>query len=1231
MKHFFRPKNKEYILLSLLTKRENIEQIKTPTELFNLMRDELNKDDNEISDCIIDQFKRIYDAADIIFDKRLDKYEGESDDERKGRISSRNELDKELEIFIDNDNEKRQSLRENALIALWDYADRELSRHKYQFNEKTMVYSCLAKGNICHRLSNLFFDDYDLKASDMWGSRANELLWNGKNLIGTQCSNNLADTDEEVLILKLLVSENMAKYYRDYASRNRRSDFLSAERIFEGIITSINSIKDKAISEKWGRQFAILYIEALRNLVTISNRRRKEYSLREAIKFSKLMIEKCSIDDIKLKQNLKKKIDDIYSSTNTTATNSDRDTQLKLDPGIISCFEGYDANRILLLSLLMLSRSLCSEHEPEKYKEAIILADLANQLSHIMDDSENGPKNVNVDALIIISCALRKYCIYANTTVETNKDEELFSVILRGDEGSEQRTDQIFTLLKEFSDNGHLSSKTELIKWYCMSFRDRKHYAHGHLSTILNWNDFPNDAYINKLFNKGNNNALMEFYHGKMLFDTSEYSKAVTVLENLIDPNGQFNSVTYYVRTGTIGLKARYLLANTYMAQGNYYQAMVILKDVNETLNGTKDLINDENNEHQSGFLDLRILIDLAYCYIKRGAYNDAFKLYNDVFFVEQRVNDNQSVINDHFLEKLPKYKRVAGINNLITCCILSGDGKMERIGKILLDEVNRLNQLNLSSKDFFYNPETNLIRGYREVLEGDYAKAQTYFELSSPKRIDYRAKFFAGEKKEPDLGALYNNVEYVSAYLINTIRLYQMRIERSSREKDIRDFIEGLPDNRLLSLKAAMAMARWLIEYETDNESSGDIDSLYRYFSYIRIYEERGASAFNQLYKKNNGYFRLFRSVERGKILARLLVLYQPINRMKEQCTYSNHNSQESGARHLVHYTSLDTLKVLINKDENSYFRLSNCDYANDIYEGHVFFDCIEKALSLKSSDETLARYKREYFNLKDWQSERAFENEQSIHAADGSDVYIGSFSLKTDSFPMWTIYSQEETGCNIEFGEGFFDVFGKPIQVLSEEADTKRKKKILYDEYLPSRYTDSDFPLYYIQYIGKDDNLSPTFENAEGQMNWDEVSEFITEIFKEWCSLDDYLNGKSNDGIPSSYAFNKGVATVKSFAADLINEIRFLFKNTDFSYESEVRIVYTDSKKKSKIDYGRNIPMNYVEVNRKIENLTVTLGSKLSYSDVDKIETWLKHTGKVKQINLALTNRQTSSKNHK
>lgn len=1272
MKHFFYDHSgiQENVLLCLFEEKENIDQLKKDGKqgLFERLKKKLKAEKDAPEEGLIEQFKILYDAADIIYDKRLDKYDLETDKKNDGvtivKINDGISIeipDKELKVFLDKNSENNRnikSLRENALTELWNYAERILSCYKHEYSERIMVYSCLAKGNICQRLSNLYFDDYNLKTSDVWGSRANELFWHGKNLIDTLLRNTEREKDEvifdEKMILKWLVYANLAKYYRDYASRNRRSDFLSAENLFKTIIDEINGIGNREFSEEWRRQYAMLYMEAMRNLITVTNRRSFIGSEEKALLFAEYLNKKCNITQDDFSEKLNVIFEELKANRTALPTENglqegEPDSQsqkvlyMEYNTYADKYFQSYDARRMLLLSLLLLSRSLRCKRKLEEYRCAIKIANLTNDLSHIIDDV-NGSTNVNIDVLIIISNSLRKYCVYENNSFDKNGSrEKLLEPLLEADEKQDAEqliiVKQLFELLKVFADNGHLSSKTELIKWYCMSFDDRYRYSDGFLADILNLENFPDKVYIDKLFDNGNNNALMEFYRGKVFLDSSNYRAAVKVFEKLISPHGRFSSVTYYVRTGTLGLKARYLLANAYMSLCKYYQAKEILYYLNDTLARTKQIIDDENNNYPSGYPDLLILVDLAYCYIKRGDYNNAYGLYKNIYEesfnkVEELIKGEKSggnteekpiILNKHFLENLPKYKRVSGINNLITCCILSDSKEKQKIGKKLVEEIDKLDQPDLNSKDFLNNPETNLIRGYRKILEQKYTEAQSYFERLSPKRINYRARYYAGEKKEANLGALYNNVEYVSAYLINTIKLYnQNSDDRSSREQDIKNFIEGLPDNRLLSLKAAMALAEWLTEYEKDQNALGDIDSLYRYFSYIRIYEERGAGVFNRLYKKNNGQFRLFRSVERGKILARLLMMYRPINQMKDHCTYSVEASGGSESRHLVHYTGMETLKALIGDKKSSHFRLSNCDYANDVYEGHMFFDYMEKVMSKKTECSWLDHLMRDYFNLSDQNAENAADSTTAVRAAEGSDVFIGSFSLKTDSFPLWTIYSKDETGCNIEFGEGFFDVFGKAANCADND-------NVLFRNYLPSRYMDSDYPLYYIQYVEKHDGESWTVANAEGQQSKKDVDRMIEEIFDKWYKFDVFLNRGFNHDCYSSDAYKKGFATVKSFAADLINEIRFLFKNADFSYEGEVRIVYTDSRGDSKIDYDRDIPMNYVEVNRKLENLTVTLGSKLSYSDVDKIETWLKHTGKVKQINLALTNRQTGSKNHK
>ena len=1238
MKHFFRKHDRQdNILLSLFATEEN--QDFGSVAPISRLKEKLIKTGSDDNNAINEQFKIIYDATDIIYDKRFDgNYSKNQADQSKS--NSKND-DSELDSFK-YESKKALYPRERALMALWDYAEHELTCHKNMKDTTTAIYSCLARGNICLRLSNIYYDNYLLKESDMWGNRANELLWHGRNLIESLDFNPQSDTYKTNLTLKWLTDINLAKYYRDYASRNRRSDFMSAIRLFRKVADQIKEewcsghLNPVERNNNTDRQIAMLYIEANRNLTVISKYDNPSGCVIEALNFARNLYYSL-LPDNKLSSDIDaglnkefKFLDPSHKSKTDQKTNADSTQSVSQGSLCIESYvDGYDAKRFLLLALLNLARVLRGEHKSHYYKHAILIAVIANKLSQSMDDPKDQYQHANIDALIIISGSLRKYCIFANTSTQESESSKISKITIEKS-GTDIPLDNLFIILRGFASKGHLASKTELIKWFCMSFEDRKRYAQGYLSEILGWKSFPDIKYIDQLVSGKNQNALMEFYRGKMLLDTFQFEKAIKVLKYLINPDGIYCNVTYYVRIGTIGLKARYLLANAYMSQGKYYKAKCILEDIYKTLNQVSPQTDNGNNDNNH---DLRVLIDLAYCYIKRGEFKKAFTIYKDELHLDENSGD---IIKIDFLKKLPKYKRTAGINNLITCCILDNDSlknEMWSIGEKLLIEINSMDKNNPLFSEFSNNPQTNLLRGYYELIKPDkdirvaerYKKAHHFFDKLCQKGVDYRSQYSTSERNETDIGALYNNIEYISSYLINLINLYKTDSEQAKWAKDIKDFIKCLPSNRMLSLKAAIALANWLIENcpiqnkKSDVELNGaeknkEYERLYRYFSYLKIYEERGASAFNELDRKNNGQFRQFQSVERGVILAHLLSLYGPINSLKEKCTYRLCEQNDSKNNPLVHYTTLTALKGIIGREKPTHFRLSNCGYANDVFEGKMFFDCLKKTVQKKSNDvsglslDVLKKLRLDYFG---WTDE---ENRRSPHVLNtdqttDSDVYIASFSQKTDFFPMWTIYSQEETGCNIEFGEGFFDVLG-----------ANHENKIL-NSYLPSRYTDRDYPLYNILYIKKDktEESSEIIQSENALIEPEILLELLFTLIEKWINLDESLK----EYISDLSRVNPPATTVRSFAADLINEIRFLFKNADFSYENEVRVVYTDTKKTSKTDYERVIPMNYVEMDRDIENLSITLGSKISYSDVDKIETWLKHTGLVKKINIASTNR--------
>ena len=99
-------------------------------------------------------------------------------------------------------------------------------------------------------------------------------------------------------------------------------------------------------------------------------------------------------------------------------------------------------------------------------------------------------------------------------------------------------------------------------------------------------------------------------------------------------------------------------------------------------------------------------------------------------------------------------------------------------------------------------------------------------------------------------------------------------------------------------------------------------------------------------------------------------------------------------------------------------------------------------------------------------------------------------------------------------------------------------------------------------------------------------------------------------------SYSFKNAIFEVRSFVADRLNEIRFLFKTQSYEYEKELRLIRCSRSPKIDEDNFK-IPRLYIGVERDIDNLEVTLGRKLEKQKVKDFNVWLRCTGKVKRIN--------------
>ena len=192
-----------------------------------------------------------------------------------------------------------------------------------------------------------------------------------------------------------------------------------------------------------------------------------------------------------------------------------------------------------------------------------------------------------------------------------------------------------------------------------------------------------------------------------------------------------------------------------------------------------------------------------------------------------------------------------------------------------------------------------------------------------------------------------------------------------------------------------------------------------------------------------------------------------------------------------------------------------------NDVFEGKTFLkgiDLISRQIVSIKDPENLELVKT-YFP----QINRSHEN----MLPSGSNVYIGSLSVKEDSFPMWKVYAKNEKGCNIEFGEGFFDIDGVPYSPQNLR------------DYLISKYTDEDYPLYVVQYIDAkfedecekylkenagQEKFAPFYTGSRNQVcgteaiGYRSLCGYLHQIFVHWEKLEQYLNKLSKDAVSAS-----------------------------------------------------------------------------------------------------------------
>lgn len=607
-----------------------------------------------------------------------------------------------------------------------------------------------------------------------------------------------------------------------------------------------------------------------------------------------------------------------------------------------------------------------------------------------------------------------------------------------------------------------------------------------------------------------------------------------------------------YVRKGTIGLKAYYNMVQDLIARKKFYQAKKELKWILKECDETLPASNEQKPQNASDSQPREILtkIDLGWCLINLGEYDEAKKIYTELLKEERNK-----------LYPRNAYNRMKILNNLGECCLRLGDlAEAEKYFEEVLQE----------EPD---NVVANRYLGHCLSLEAE-AKEKKEEKTCFRKRAE--EIFERGIISKPD--DIYLNAGRV----INRLKLWEL--EGKPHEGELSDGIENtiLYSSQRFSVETVFGMARFIETRLEENRKDVKNKQLLRALARIRLEkQEEGYNAFRNF--QDQEYFRKLPSEMRGKVLLRLFKLYHAILEIKRQCRLTLKDFRESPLP--VHYTKIEILRMLLPKDPENpgKLRLWNTAYMNDSYEGNTFLELLKEAGEDEENKkpEIIPRY----FQYLDNSYSKVFPRH--------GNVYIISFSRQRDSIPMWNTYADNAQGCALTFAKEFFDI----------HSDVEEKMGV-------SAYSDADYPLYEVQYIGETEKSQTNEKKDTGISKMEIICQNIKEIREELHKLEEIL-------ADTATLSTETADVIREFAADRMNEIRFLFKNQEYEHEKELRLVrYSLHPEVDEYTKKFDVPRLFVEVGKDIRLKEVCLGSKVDPFKEEELVTWLYYTGKVENV---------------
>ena len=557
--------------------------------------------------------------------------------------------------------------------------------------------------------------------------------------------------------------------------------------------------------------------------------------------------------------------------------------------------------------------------------------------------------------------------------------------------------------------------------------------------------------------------------------------------------------------------------------------------------------------------------------YYKRGdAYSDIGKLKEALEDYDTSINLNEKYTknNDAYVysQKGNIYKMSKKYEKVLECY------------NIAISKDNTMPYAYCQRADYYKE------RGEKELAINDYSKA-----------IEYE-----------------NTNEY--AYC-NRGNLYE---ESGNKENALKDYTKAIEINN--NVYAYCQRGRLLKEYGQYDEALKDFNeaikrennNAYAYcqighLNILRNEKEEAWEAYNKaieikplmiILMKDKSFCKYVqenvKNNEEKKLIANLFIA---VMSLKESFLY-NKTDEKYCFKQVAHYTKLNSLKYLFklnrhsseesinnkNKDK-SYLRINNAAYMNDPTECVLFINL------LKASKKELVK------ELIDDLYEDTKSNERVNVLKGKNHVFLLSFSEAIDtSLPMWVQYSDNGKGCCLVYDISRFDKEEKN-SIGYPKKESYEEENITDDEIDKEVSENNDtYCLYKVKYL---DELSSDKID-------DDIRDYIELIGSKLIDLINYINKNEERS-----------TIIKNIIINILDQVRFLFKDKNYEHEKEVRIVKFESN--GHVHFTKDsedlvIPHVYINFKRDLIADEVKLGPKVTNSV--EIANYLFYTKKVNKV---------------